>query len=78
MKRKNRYSIEAILVQFVGDTLRTLAYALLIIYIMQGIFAIELNPAFPLKGDGILVGSISCFILLLACRLLESRLSGEE
>lgn len=54
-----------------ADIFKTLTYVFLIVYGMSSICELEVNPAIPVRGDGLLIASIFSGLMTIIFRLGE-------
>ena len=67
--KTNKNNVVEIIAKVLSDLLRTLTYVLLVLHSMNIVFEIEINPNFPIKEDGLLLGAIMAAVLYMLLKL---------
>lgn len=67
--KTNKNNFIEIIAKVLSDLLRTLTYVLLALHSMNIVFEIEINPNFPIKEDGLLLGAIVAAVLYMLLKL---------
>jgi hypothetical protein len=67
--KTNKNNVKEIIAKVLSDLLRTLTYVLLALHAMNIAFEIEINPNFPIKEYGLLLGAIVSAVLSVLLKL---------